>query len=51
MQAKNFDECYALSGYLTTTYCVYDSSHVSLPEEVFTLGYGNVRFSEWKMLV
>ena len=51
MQAKNFDECYALSGYLTTTYCVYDSSHVSLPEEVFTLGYGNPRFSEWKMLV
>jgi ABC-type transport system substrate-binding protein len=51
MQAKNFDECYALSGYLTTTYCVYDSSHVSLPEEVFTLGYGDMRFSEWKMLV
>ena len=51
MQAKNFDECYALSGYLTTTYCVYDASHVSLPEEVFTLGYGNMRFAEWKMLV
>jgi hypothetical protein len=51
MQAKNFDECYALSGYLTTTYCVYDASHVSLPEEVFTLGYGDMRFSEWKMLV
>lgn len=51
MQEKNFNECYALSGYLTTTYCVYDSSHVSLPEEVFTLGYGDPRFSEWKMLV
>ena len=51
MQAKNFDECYALSGYLTTTYCVYDASHISLPEEVFTLGFGNPRFAEWKMLV
>ncbi len=52
MQAKNFDECYMLSGYATALYAGWDASHVYIPDNTaFTYGGSNYHFDEWKMLV
>lgn len=51
MQAKNYDECYMLSGYATNLYSAWDTSRVYIPESQFIYGGTNYRFDLWKMLV
>ena len=51
MQAKNYDECYMLSGYATALYSAWDASRVYIPEDQFIYGGNAYDFSQWKMLV
>ena len=50
MQAKNFDECYALPGYIQATYVGWNEANVFIPEEDFAYGGDNYQWDQWKIL-
>ena len=50
MQEKNFDECYAIPGYLNATRCAWNEANVFIPEEDFSAGGNNFHWDQWKIL-
>ena len=50
MQAKNFDECYAIPGYIQATYTAWNEANVYIPENDFAYGGNNFHWDQWKIL-
>ena len=50
MQAKNFDECYAIPGYIQATYNAWNEANVYIPETAFAYGGSNYHWDEWQIL-
>ena len=50
MQEKNFNECYAIPGYIQATYNGWNEANVYIPENAFAFGGSNYHWDEWQIL-
>ena len=50
MQEKNFNECYAIPGYIQATYNAWNEANVYIPETAFAYGGSNYHWDEWQIL-